>query len=607
MLESLFLTVLKMSLFASVLAAAVIVFRAVFQKHVPKALMLCLWAVVFIRLLIPFTIPSPVSLFNRVETKPVESLVQSETVRPEAAASPAVSAAIPDDTGNSAAAAGQADSFSVLTAAAFVWAAGSAMMAVLLLLLYTLSRHRLQAAAFLTDEQCSSFKAMAESPHIRYGVLSGIASPMATGILHPTILLPENPARYEKDELLFILTHERHHIRRHDTLWNLFMLMAVSIHWFNPLVWISYRLSSKDIELSCDESVINRFGENIRSAYANAILRFAQNRNPSKTSFFVMGFGQSFIRKRVLSIMNYKKVKIASIVLAIVLASTVTVVFGTGAMQNKIPVSNSSVGSPTDETNENQNLFESPTSSDLVEDTAPLNSFGTSPSDITDAANTSAGVQPSVTVGSTTLSSSQPLTSGTTAFHAVEPQSVIIVGNCNGYALNDGDCFAGTAQLTAVITPKNAQDKSVTWSSDNPDQISVDQNGKIESHILGGSATITVTTKNGLTAEFDARSFGGVCIPDHFKLIITGIYNGQELKDGGSFEGSAKLTASREKCITELQGGHWSSDNPEAIAVDQNGVLTALKSGCTATITASVDDKNEPSEYNSAQFRVFVP
>ena len=101
-----------------------------------------------------------------------------------------------------------------------------------------------------------------------------IPSPFVLGLVHPQIYLPSD---LSSERQPFILMHEKYHIRRKDPLWKFLSYIALGLHWFNPLVWIAFSLFQKDMEMSCDEAVINEAGEEIRAAYSAALLEMASD------------------------------------------------------------------------------------------------------------------------------------------------------------------------------------------------------------------------------------------------------------------------------------------------------------------------------------------
>ena len=140
------------------------------------------------------------------------------------------------------------------------------------------------------------------------------------GIILPSFLLSEKSGR-----LKFVLAHEAAHVRRGDNLWKVIMLLAVCIHWFNPLVWLMYVLFSRDMELSCDERVLSRFGEGAKREYARALVGLAEKQY--RRSLFAQGFGKSAIKERIEAIMKFKKTTAVSAACAVLLLGTAVTVF----------------------------------------------------------------------------------------------------------------------------------------------------------------------------------------------------------------------------------------------------------------------------------------
>ena len=105
-----------------------------------------------------------------------------------------------------------------------------------------------------------------------------IPSPFVMGLLSPRIYIPFRLGEQEKD---YIISHEKYHIRRRDNLVKVAAFLLCSVYWFQPLVWLSYFLMIRDMEMSCDEYVLQNSPEDIRAVYSESLLQFAMNRrNP---------------------------------------------------------------------------------------------------------------------------------------------------------------------------------------------------------------------------------------------------------------------------------------------------------------------------------------
>lgn len=129
-------------------------------------------------------------------------------------------------------------------------------------------------------------------------------TPLTSGILKPRIILPKQMNYANNQTLDFVLTHEMVHINSFDNLLKLFMLVALVVHWFNPLVWVMFLLN-KDIEFSCDEKVMSILGEEYRADYATTLISLAEENNPFSMTI-CSGFGKTKIEKRIVNIMKFK-------------------------------------------------------------------------------------------------------------------------------------------------------------------------------------------------------------------------------------------------------------------------------------------------------------
>ena len=129
-----------------------------------------------------------------------------------------------------------------------------------------------------------------------------IPSPFVLGIIRPRIYIP---FRMPKQEQAYILAHEQCHIRRLDPLWKLIAFLLLAVYWWNPLVWCAFFYMVRDMEMSCDEAVIEQFGNEIKQGYSNSLLAFAMERHPY--SFAPVAFGEGDAGRRIKNVLNFKK------------------------------------------------------------------------------------------------------------------------------------------------------------------------------------------------------------------------------------------------------------------------------------------------------------
>lgn len=301
-MTAVFQTVLNMSITGAYIAAAIIVLRLVMKK-LPKRFSYALWLILGIRLLCPFSFSSAISLFNLVKPDTAESSVTSQmtyipqnighdpqpqiTVAPPIlnnAVNEAITESLPPPTPENSADPMQI----VLFIAAIIWIVGVTVMAAYTVISYFSVRKKLVGATLLRDN-------IYISPNI--------PTPFVYGTIRPKIYIPEGISEANTE---YILAHERTHIRRGDHIVKLVAMAALCLHWFNPLVWASYKLMTKDMELSCDERAVARFDRDVRKDYANALLNISARQNHISLGG-ILAFGESNIRSRIKGVLAAKK------------------------------------------------------------------------------------------------------------------------------------------------------------------------------------------------------------------------------------------------------------------------------------------------------------
>jgi beta-lactamase regulating signal transducer with metallopeptidase domain len=131
-----------------------------------------------------------------------------------------------------------------------------------------------------------------------------VPGPAVYGIFRPRIVLPTD---HIGEDLEYVLRHEKTHIRRGDNLWRILALLAVTVHWFNPLAWVFLRAFLTDLELACDEDAVRGYDDSKRREYARTLLQNTQRR-----SVFASAFGGAKIRTRIENVLSYKKMTFVS-------------------------------------------------------------------------------------------------------------------------------------------------------------------------------------------------------------------------------------------------------------------------------------------------------
>jgi len=157
-----------------------------------------------------------------------------------------------------------------------------------------------------------------------------IASPFLLGLRKPKIYLPYF---MDDDAIPAVLAHERAHIRRKDHWWKLLGFVLLSIHWFNPLMWVAYILLCRDIEVACDEKAIRDMDKDARADYAQALLSCATG--GSNVNICPVAFGEVNVKTRIMKVLNYTKPGLLVMAVAVVICAVVAVCLLTNPLSNK--------------------------------------------------------------------------------------------------------------------------------------------------------------------------------------------------------------------------------------------------------------------------------
>lgn len=357
-MDRIFLKILEMNLAGTACILIVLALRLLLRKK-PRSFSYVLWAVVFLRLLCPFTLQSRYfglalgDMEQRLETAAykqelvqyqmlvnkdgtVESSVHrgrmgllaagtdkaADFYQDSLAAAPAFPERYQGVDWISADAQNQREQISRrysrsevlfqerrwVAVGSLIWVVGAAVLMGYSLVSYLLLRRRLRQAVRIQEDVYESNR---------------ISTPFLLGIFDPRIYLPVG---LPQEERAYVLAHELVHLKRGDYLVKAVTWLTLSLHWFNPLVWLSYGLMVRDMEMSCDERVIRRLGEGSKKAYSKALLAISSASQGGigrrVLTAAPLSFGEDDIRSRVKNILAYRSVKIGTgLVLAVLLAA----------------------------------------------------------------------------------------------------------------------------------------------------------------------------------------------------------------------------------------------------------------------------------------------
>ncbi|HEY5584591.1 MAG TPA: M56 family metallopeptidase [Ruminiclostridium sp.] len=325
-MTNLFTTILNMSLTASYVILAVIIIRLLFKK-VPKIFSYVLWLPVLLRLVAPINLKSNFSFFSflkfnsQTNTGTFEYIpnnigsVQNPTVDfginiINNAANTLRTPATPMVSVN--------PMQIVMEISGIIWIAGIAILLFYSIISYLKVINNVRTATLVKDNIFETDR---------------VTTPFVFGFIKPKIFIP---TRMNENELSYILIHEQTHIKRLDYLIKPFAFLVLVVHWFNPLIWLSFALMSKDMEMSCDESVLKKLGDDIKGSYSNSLLSLSVKRSGLLTGS-PLAFGESNIKSRIKNILNYKKPAIWVVIAAIAITAVLIVVFTANPKNEQAP------------------------------------------------------------------------------------------------------------------------------------------------------------------------------------------------------------------------------------------------------------------------------
>jgi|GEM_PF-1376601 len=333
-MTELFKVVLEMSVTGAIIIATVMLIRLC-MKRLPRRYAYFLWIIPAIRLLCPLTVSSEASLFNLFPTQSVqveyeERVVTEQTVElPETAipqeTTPIVTVHYPEqpaqpsqpqDIVNEKQPTEEAvqRKVSAISVVSVVWLTGAAAMLVYVASSYIRTYRKIRSAALLQNNIFISHS---------------IDTPFVFGLIKPKIYIPDGISGMD---LQYILAHENAHIKRLDHAAKLLAMVILSVHWFNPLVWLGFKLMTDDMEFSCDEKALGSYDVEDRKAYATTLLNMSVRQNRINLGG-MLSFGESGIKARIKGVLAMKKPRAIACVLAVAVIIAAAVCLLTSAEQ----------------------------------------------------------------------------------------------------------------------------------------------------------------------------------------------------------------------------------------------------------------------------------
>ena len=310
-----FLKIINMSISASWLIFAVLILRLVLKKA-PKWVNVLLWGIVAIRLICPFSFESALSLIPSAETFP-KKIISGPSFDVQSGITPVDNrindylgdryfegVTVPANNGNT-----------IMIILTIVWTIGILLLVAYTVISYWRLHREIDTAVRYKDNIFQS---------------ENVSSPFVLGLIKPRIYLP---FKLDGQDMEHVVAHEQAHIRRKDHWWKPLGFLLLTIHWFNPLMWLAYVLLCRDIELACDEKVIKGLSNEQRADYTQALVACSVNRR--MIAACPLTFGEVGVKERVKSVMNYKKPAFWVIIIAVIVCVGVAVCFLTNPKQDR--------------------------------------------------------------------------------------------------------------------------------------------------------------------------------------------------------------------------------------------------------------------------------
>lgn len=302
-MTDIFLKIANMSLSASWVVFVVLLLRVLLRKA-PKWIAVLLWGVVAVRMVCPFSVESVFSLMPRAET--IVMGVSSEMDAGIPAVGDALGVVI-DESFAPSLAASAAPSQSWLPVFAALWLSGITVLLAYAAISCRRLHRKVDTAILLRENIFQS---------------ENVVSPFVFGIFKPKIYLPFGMREQDAEQ---VIAHERAHIRRKDIWWKPLGFLLLALHWFNPLLWVCYVLFCRDIEFACDQSVIKDLNDEQKADYSQALLTCSVNRRSVAVCPFA--FGGLQVKRRVKSVLTYKRPAVSLVLAALLVCGAVAVCF----------------------------------------------------------------------------------------------------------------------------------------------------------------------------------------------------------------------------------------------------------------------------------------
>jgi len=317
------MSLLQMSFVGAVMILAIIVIRTLTINLLPKKTFGVLWGIAVVRLLLPLSLPSVLSVYSLLSeyTSVIDAVKGSQAVLALQTETPGQITTIHNNLSST---------INTVSMWTVIWAIGLLISAMVFAIAYWKCQQEFQTSLPVNNDFITKWlNTHQQKRTISIRQSSRFSAPLTYGILRPVILVPTSTEWENTASLQYVLAHEYVHIRCFDSIKKFALIIVLCVHWFNPLVWAMYILANRDIELSCDEAVVRLFGENKKATYARVLISMEETRNGLTP--LCNNFSKNAIEERITAIMKIKKNTICSLILASFIVAGTTTAFATSA------------------------------------------------------------------------------------------------------------------------------------------------------------------------------------------------------------------------------------------------------------------------------------
>lgn len=319
-----------MVLYGSIMIVILLLLRGLLRNHLPKFVFPLLWGLVLIRLLIPFSLSSPISapvpewqiqLSENPSVVYLTSIAKDTAATSGSASEEAITYSSADGTD------GLSLNWQLILTIIF-GLGGTAAAGVLLSQKLRYSRKLKNSLLVEHNQTINAILRDMGMGYILVFTNDEIASPLVCGIFNPRIYLPAGMDFRNPQLLQHILAHETMHIKRKDNWFKAVMLISLCLHWYNPLVWLMSKFLSSDLEAACDAAVLRKTNADEQKNYAASLLLMAIS--GSRPTLLYSSFSKTEVEHRIKNVLSYKKTSALILVISVLFVLTSTIVFATG-------------------------------------------------------------------------------------------------------------------------------------------------------------------------------------------------------------------------------------------------------------------------------------